>query len=104
MIRIDVTNRAGRTYAVEAFDGQPLMEALRALGEVEALCGGSCACASCHVHIDEAWLERVGAASPDEQMLLEYSIEKRPTSRLSCQIQVTDALDGLRLSIAEAEG
>ncbi|MBL6752585.1 MAG: 2Fe-2S iron-sulfur cluster binding domain-containing protein [Nevskia sp.] len=104
MIRIHVTNRAGQTYAAEAADGRPLMEVLRARGDVEALCGGNCVCATCHVHIDEAWRERVGEAGPDEMALLEYSMEKRPTSRLSCQVQVTQALDGLSLCVAPAEG
>lgn len=104
MIRIRVTNRAGQEDEVEAEDGHPLMEALRARGDVEALCGGSCACATCHVHIDEAWCERVGEAGPDEMILLDYSMEKRPTSRLSCQVNVTEALDGLKLSIAQSEG
>ena len=104
MISIHVTNRRGQTYVAEASEGQPLMELLRERGDVDAVCGGNCACATCHVHIDEAWRERVGEATPDEMALLEYSMEKRPTSRLSCQVQVTQALDGLVLSVAEAEG
>jgi 2Fe-2S ferredoxin len=104
MIRIHITNRAGKTYDVEAEDGQPLMEVLRARSEVDAVCGGNCACATCHVHIDEAWLARVGSATPDEMALLDYSMEKRPTSRLSCQIPISAELDGLRLSVAQAEG
>lgn len=104
MPQIHVTNRAGKTYTVEAASGQPLMEVLRERGDVEALCGGNAACATCHVHIDEAWAARVGPATPDERVLLDYSLEKRSTSRLSCQVQVDDALDGLVLRVAPAEG
>lgn len=105
MIRIHVTNRGGKTYVAETeADGQPLMHLLRDHGDVEALCDGNQACATCHVHIDDAWIDRVGTATPDEMALLEYSMENRPTSRLSCQIQLRDALDGLRLSVAAAEG
>lgn len=104
MISIQITNRRGHTYVAEASEGQPLMEVLRERGDVDAVCGGNCACATCHVHIEETWRERVGDASPDEMSLLGYSMEKRPSSRLSCQVQVTQALDGLILSVAQAEG
>lgn len=104
MISIHVTNRRGQTYVAEASEGQPLMEVLRERGDVDALCGGNCACATCHVHIGESWIGRVGEASPEEMALLEYSMELRPTSRLSCQMQVTPTMDGLVLSVAQAEG
>ncbi|TDU31745.1 2Fe-2S ferredoxin [Panacagrimonas perspica] len=101
---IHVTNRKGVSSTLEAEVGVPLMEALREHGDVEALCGGNCACATCHVHIDERWIERVGSAGPDEMTLLDYSMEKRPTSRLSCQVQMVEAFDGLQLHIAASEG
>lgn len=104
MIAIHVTNRRGQNYVAEASEGQPLMEALRDRGDVEASCGGNCGCATCHVHIDASWLGCVGEATPDEMALLDYSMEKRPTSRLSCQVQVTQAMNGLVLSVAQAEG
>jgi ferredoxin, 2Fe-2S len=101
---IHVTPRAGSPYAVEAQSGQPLMEVLRARGDVEALCGGNCACATCHVHIAEDWRERVGPAGPDEAALLAFSLENAPGSRLSCQVQLTEALNGLRIRVAASEG
>ena len=104
MPSIHVTNRAGVSAVVEAASGQSLMEVLRARGEVEGACGGNCSCATCHVHVDEAWHARVGDPSADEQMLLDYSMEKRPTSRLACQIRVDETLDGLTLTVAAAEG
>ena len=75
---IHVTNRAGDSYSVDADTGLSLMDVLRERGDVEAICGGSCACATCHVHIEESWLTQVGAPESDEQALLEYSLERRP--------------------------
>lgn len=71
---------------------------------MEAICDGNHACGTCHVHIDDAWIERVGMATLEELQLLDYSMEKRPSSRLSCQVQVTETLNGLSLRIAPAEG
>lgn len=100
MPRIHVTNRSGKTYTVDAPSGQPLMEVLRERGDIEAACGGNCACATCHVHIDAAWQERVGEPGADEITLLEYSLERCPGSRLSCQVPITDEFDGLVLHVA----
>lgn len=104
MPRIQVTDRQGLSFVLDSRAGEPLMHGLHERGAVEAICGGSCACATCHVHIDPAWFEQVGPAGPDEMALLEYSLERRPTSRLSCQVQVEDRLDGLRLHVAASEG
>lgn len=104
MPMILVTDRSGKQHRLEATAGEPLMDALRAEGFVEALCGGNCACATCHVHIDPEWTARIGPAGEDEQVLLDYSMEKRPESRLSCQVRVDDWMEGLRLSVAAAEG
>jgi 2Fe-2S ferredoxin len=62
---------------------------------IDAECGGACACATCHVYVDEAWRARVGAASDMERNMLEFAGDVRPDSRLSCQIRVTKELDGL---------
>lgn len=104
MPRIHVIDRKGATFTLDADVGAPLMEALRAHGDVEAVCGGSAACATCHVHIDEAWFDRVGEPTAEELTLLEYSMERRPTSRLSCQIVVGEGFDGLQLEVAASEG
>lgn len=86
--------------------GRRLMEALRDGGTtVEGTCGGACSCGSCHVYVDEAWLLKLDTAQDDEREMIEAIgdvIEVRPGSRLACQIQMTDALDGLTLTIAEA--
>lgn len=82
------------------------MEALRDGGTtVEGTCGGACSCGSCHVYVDDAWLAKLTEAEGDEREMIEAIgdvIEVRSTSRLACQIQMTDALDGLTLTIAEA--
>ena len=78
------------------------MEAIRDSGdnEVQALCGGCCSCATCHVYVDEAFLDQLPAMSNDENELLESSSHRRANSRLSCQIPFAAALGGLRVTIA----
>ena len=66
-----------------------------------AICGGSCACSTCHSYIDEAWMDKVGAADDIEDSTLELAVERKPNSRLTCQIEVTDALDGLVVHVAQ---
>jgi 2Fe-2S ferredoxin len=87
----------GTERTVEAELGATVMEtALRNdIAGIVAECGGGCTCATCLVHVDEAWFEVVGKASEDEEYMLDSAFEVKPTSRLSCQIQVTEALDGL---------
>lgn len=98
---IHVTNRAGETSEFEAESGISVMENLRDNDyEVEAICGGSCSCATCHVYVEPAWLERLPAQETDEHELVSDEPTYKPNSRLSCQIEMTDALDGLTLTIA----
>ena len=66
-----------------------------------AICGGSCACSTCHSYIDDAWVEKVGPADDIEDSTLELAVERKPNSRLTCQIEVTDALDGLVVHVAQ---
>lgn len=102
MPQINVTTRAGEFRAVSAPGGVSLMEALRDTGfdDILALCGGCCSCATCHVYVDPAFVDRIPAQEPDEDDLLDSSSHRRETSRLSCQIPMTDALDGLAVTIA----
>lgn len=105
MPRITVTGRAGDTMEINAPSSQTLMEALRdADFEIEALCGGCCSCATCHVYIEPAFADRLPPIEQDEESLLDCSGHRRPgLSRLSCQVRVTDDMQGIRLSIAPAE-
>jgi 2Fe-2S ferredoxin len=102
MAVLHVTNRAGETFAVEGKPGNTVMEILRdADVDVEAICGGCCSCATCHVFVDDAWIEKTGSRSEDEQELVEQTDSFKPdNSRLSCQIRFTDALDGLAVTVA----
>jgi 2Fe-2S ferredoxin len=97
-----VVNRAGDETNIDAREGVSVMEAIRDNGfdELLALCGGCCSCATCHVFVDEAWTGVVGTASGDEDDLLDSSDHRGDRSRLSCQIMMTAALDGLRVVIA----
>jgi 2Fe-2S ferredoxin len=102
---IHVTTREGEQRPVDATSGRSLMENLRdgGIDEILALCGGNCSCATCHVHVAQEWLDRLPPMSADEDDLLESSDDRRPDSRLSCQIPVTDALDGLSVTVAAAD-
>ena len=102
MPRLTVTTREGETRTVEGAAGQSVMEVIRDAGfdELLALCGGCCSCATCHVHVDLAWLPRLPPMSGDEDDLLESSSDRDATSRLSCQLPFGPALDGLTLTIA----
>jgi ferredoxin, 2Fe-2S len=71
---------------------------------IEAECGGACACATCHVYVDDAWTDVVGKPESMEEDMLDFAFEVRPTSRLSCQIKVTDALNGLVVTTPPRQG
>ena len=102
MPKLVVTNRAGEEKTVEASAGLSVMEAIRDNGfdELLALCGGCCSCATCHVHVDADWADRLPAMSEDENDLLDSSDHRGATSRLSCQLHMTAELDGLKVTIA----
>jgi 2Fe-2S ferredoxin len=96
----------GTRFEVQAENGSTVMEnAIRnAVPGIEAECGGACACATCHVYVDEAWMPLVGEPEAMEEDMLDFAYDVRPTSRLSCQIKVRDALDGLVVSVPERQG
>ncbi|TCJ38209.1 2Fe-2S iron-sulfur cluster-binding protein [Parafrankia sp. BMG5.11] len=102
MPQLIVVTRAGEESTVEVQDGLTVMEAIRDNGfdELLALCGGCCSCATCHVHVDPAFKDRLPAMSEDEDDLLESSDYRNENSRLSCQIPFTADLDGLKVTIA----
>ena len=101
MPKIIVTDRDGQTTDFEAETGLSIMENLRDNDyPIAAICGGCCSCATCHVHIDPAQLDKLPAMSEDEDDLLESSDHRAANSRLSCQIPFTAELDGLRVTIA----
>ncbi|WP_114953884.1 2Fe-2S iron-sulfur cluster-binding protein [Sphingosinicella terrae] len=102
MPQLTIVTRDGTEKTVEGRAGWSVMENIRDNGfdELLALCGGCCSCATCHVHVDPEWLDAVGPPNADEGDLLDTSDHRNETSRLSCQIEFKDALDGLRVTIA----
>jgi len=97
MAKITFIQPDGAQLTVEATAGMTVMEAARLnqVPGIEAECGGACACATCHVYVDAAWREKTGKAQAMEEDMLDFAFDVRPESRLSCQMKVTDALDGL---------
>lgn len=105
MPKLIVVNRDGEETEVQADNGLTVMEVIRDNGfdELLALCGGCCSCATCHVHIDPAFADKLPEITEDEDDLLDSSDHRNDTSRLSCQLPVTDALDGMKVIIAEED-
>ena len=102
MPKLVVVNRAGEEKEVDAASGVSVMEAIRDNGfdELLALCGGCCSCATCHVYVDPAFAEKVTPLSEDENDLLDSTDHRQGNSRLSCQLQMSDDLSGLKVTIA----
>ena len=102
MTTITVISRNGEGRDVQAERDLSLMEVIRDNGfdELLALCGGCCSCATCHVHVDPAFVDKLPKMGEDENDLLDSTDHRDATSRLSCQIPVSDALDGLIVTIA----
>lgn len=102
MPTITVMTRAGNEQQIEAENGLSLMETIRDAGmdELLALCGGCCSCATCHVFVDPTFASALSAMSEDESDLLDSSSHRNATSRLSCQVQISEGLEGLRVTIA----
>ena len=106
MVHITYTDSAGKSRTVAAEIGSTVMEtAIRnSVPGIDAECGGACACATCHVYVDEAWLAKVGKPEQMEEDMLDFAFDVRKTSRLSCQIKVTAALDGLHVTTPAKQG
>jgi 2Fe-2S ferredoxin len=104
MPKVIVKTRAGNTHTIDTQASQSVMEALRDNGidDIEALCGGSCACATCHVYVDAKFIDRLPPLSAAESDLLDASDLRKPGSRLSCQLLFTAELDGLEVEVAPA--
>ena len=102
MPRLIFVNSEGTEKSVEAENGLSVMEIARDNDlEIVGTCGGAISCCTCHVIIDKDWFSIVGGPNPDEEDMLDLAVGLQPTSRLSCQIEVTNELDGLRMTIPE---
>ncbi len=104
MTKLLVTDREGNDHNIAANPGLSLMEAIRSnIGEIEAICGGCRSCATCHVYVDERYSARIPPITEEEDDILENSDHRRPMSRLSCQIPVSNELIGMHVTIAPEE-
>jgi 2Fe-2S ferredoxin len=105
MARITFIQPDGTEQTVDGEPGSTVMETAKVnlIEGIEAECGGACACATCHVYVDDAWKEKTGAPNQMEEDMLDFACDVRPTSRLSCQIRVTPELDGLIVRIPEKQ-
>ena len=106
MAQITYIDSAGTARTIDAEIGSTVMETAikNDVPGIEAECGGACACATCHVYVDEAFVPVVGGPQPMEEDMLDFAYEVRPNSRLSCQIRVRDELDGLTVTVPERQG
>ena len=105
MVKITFIDTVGTARTVEGEVGSTVMETAIKTGVpgIEAECGGACACSTCHVYVDDAWREKVGEPSPMEEDMLDFAYEVKPSSRLSCQIKVSEDLDGLTVQTPERQ-
>ena len=106
MPKITYIDHAGTERTIDGQVGSTVMEvALRNnVPGIDAECGGACACATCHVYVDDDWTDAVGPAEAMEQDMLDFASDVRESSRLSCQIRITPELDGLRVITPERQG
>lgn len=106
MVKITFIQPDGQAQTVEAEPGLTVMEAAKMnnIPGIEAECGGACACATCHVYVDENWRAKTGKPSDMEEDMLDFAFDVRPTSRLSCQIKMSADLDGLVVHLPERQG
>lgn len=106
MAKITYVEHNGTEHVVEVASGLTVMEGARDnnIPGIEADCGGACACSTCHVYVDPAWVEKVPAKDDMEEDMLDFAYAPdAATSRLTCQIKVTDELDGLRIKMPEKQ-
>ncbi len=105
MPRIIYVSRDGETHETEVENGYSVMEGAvnNNIEGIVAECGGACACATCHAYVDPAWLDKLPEMDDMEDSMLDAAFERKPNSRLTCQIEVNDGLDGLVVHVAENE-
>ena len=106
MASITFTDSKGVARTIDGEDGSTVMETAikHKIPEIVAECGGACACATCHVYVDEPWFAKLGKPSGMEEDMLDFAYEVKPNSRLSCQIKVGPAVDGLKVVTPDRQG
>ena len=101
MTKIIVKDREGNGQELSADIGLTLMEIIRDAGmDIEAACGGCCACATCHLYVDKDWFSKLSAKEDDEESMLDQAFNLKVNSRLGCQIEFNDGLDGIKVELA----
>ena len=105
MVKITFIEFDKTEHTVDADEGMSLMEVALQNGVpgIDADCGGACACATCHVYVDKSWVEKTGEAEQMEQDMLDFAFDVNEQSRLSCQVKVTDDLDGIIINLPEKQ-
>jgi 2Fe-2S ferredoxin len=105
MIKIVIIDPSGKEHRIEAEQGQSLMQAATAalVPGIEASCGGNCICATCHCHVDARWFAQLPLPEAIERDMLDATTEVQPNSRLSCQVPLTPALDGMIVHVAASQ-
>ncbi|MFC3077923.1 2Fe-2S iron-sulfur cluster-binding protein [Phenylobacterium terrae] len=105
MPKITYRTYSGEERTLELPEGLSVMEGAvkNAIGGIDADCGGACACATCHVYVDESWLDRLEPASDMERSMLDFAENTQENSRLACQIKVKPELDGLLVQTPESQ-
>ena len=105
MIKITYVEFDGTSHTVDASPGMTLMEGAinNDVPGIVAECGGTCSCATCHVYVDKQWMEMTGEPGPQEDGMLEAVYDRHDNSRLSCQIDLTEEMDGLVVRLPELQ-
>ena len=105
MVKITFIEFDKTEHTIDADEGMSLMEVALQNGVpgIDADCGGACACATCHVYVDKSWVEKTGEAEQMEQDMLDFAFDVTEQSRLSCQVKVTDDLDGIIITLPEKQ-
>jgi 2Fe-2S ferredoxin len=105
MAKITYIEHNGTQHAIDVKTGLSVMEGAvkNNIPGIDADCGGACACATCHVYVNEEWLDKTGDRSAMEESMLDFAEGVQENSRLSCQIKVSDALDGLVVTMPESQ-
>lgn len=100
-MKVHITDLDGKTKEIEGTIGWTLMEAIRDGGmPIKAECGGACACATCHVYVDAEWIDQTGERTEEEEDMIDLALDVQDGSRLACQIELSEALDGLKVTLA----
>lgn len=105
MVKITFIEFDKTEHTIDADEGMSLMEVALQNGVpgIDADCGGACACATCHVYVDKSWVEKTGEAEQMEQDMLDFAFDVNEQSRLSCQVKITDDLDGIIINLPEKQ-